>query len=91
MKIQSAKLAEATLKESSQSDCLRRALCLIGTMKGEQFPQVSLGQSLANLNTMLTEMVEQVQQFKGKAEQDFPYLHQSIARYARKNSRPFIA
>ena len=79
---QSAQLAENNLLQNQGDQCLKRALCGLGTTKDiTEWPKLSLGAGLENLQGMLSQMVDDIQDtFKDSAEMAYPNIHQAVAR-----------
>ena len=82
IRVQSSQLAETNLFAEEESECLRRALCALGTTEDTtEWPKLSLGKGLQHLYHILKQMVDDVQAVDSYAQNNFPRLHQAVARY----------
>ena len=82
IKVQSAQLAESNLLAREDGECLRRALCAMGTTRDiTEWPRLSLGKGLEHLLVVLTDMVGELQAVDENAESNYPKIHQAAASY----------
>ena len=80
--MQSAHLAESNLLAKEEGECLRRALCALGTARDiTQWPRLSLGKGLEHLVGVLTDMVGELQSVDDQAKSNYPKIHQAVASY----------
>ena len=83
IRVQSSQLAETNLfAEEESSQCLCRALCSLGTTENTlEWPKLSLGKGLLYSYNIFKQMVEELQEVDPNAKDNFPRLHQTVARY----------
>ena len=82
IKVQSAQLAESNLLANEDSECLRRALCAMGTARDfTEWPRLSLGKGLEHLVDVLQDIQHEVQAVDEHAKANYPKIHQAVASY----------
>ena len=89
IRVQSSQLAETNLfAEEESSQCLCRALCSLGTTENTlEWPKLSLGKGLLYSYNIFKQMVEELQEVDPNAKDNFPRLHQTVARYVKTQCR----
>ena len=82
IKVQSAQLAESNLLAKEDGECMRRALCAMGTTRDiTEWPRLSLGKGLEHLMGVLTDMVGELQAVDENSKSNYPKIHQAVASY----------
>jgi hypothetical protein len=79
IRVQSAQMAETSLFADEDGECLRRALCALGTSEKE-WPRLSLGRGLQHLNSIFRDMINDVSAVDINSREHFPHIHQAVAR-----------
>ena len=91
MRMESAKLTEASLAEKSEEDggCLKRMLCSVGVVRADLadeaaenfiFPRISMGRGIEEFKVILESMAADVAKSKSHDTEDFPNIYQTLGR-----------